>query len=278
MIFAVFSLFVVLGEITLFTTTPVGVFPLAFEEDHGPVGTQILCLIPLLYIVLCTYLALFRLKLKGRYGLYQNNHTDPSNLCWSAFTMAKLAPPLCYNFILFIKIEDSVFYKVYGVLNLVPILGEIFSLFFPLMLVVFVLLNLFDVYSKIMTKIGMSQYTFSEAYDDHMIAEGRSLLARARLDKIKGSPSIRSSSSVDKQSIDKSTEETKSANDRTQLLKKPEPVSSPKPGKSESIYDRIRNSYGLGKSRNSSKSSLSSRNSSKVEDIKKPLRQGKYDV
>ena len=277
MIFALFSLFVVLGEITLFTSTPVGVFPLAFEEDHGPVGTQILCLIPLLYIVLCTYLALFILKLKGRYGLYQNNHTDPSNLCWTAFTMAKLAPPLCYNFILFIKIKSSVFNKVYGVLNLVPILGQMFSLFFPLMLVVFVLLNLFDVYSKIMTKIGISQYTFSEAYDYHMIAEGRSLLARARLDKIKG-PSIRSSSSVDKQSIDKSTEESKSSNDRTQLLKKPEPVSSTKPEKSGSIYDRIRNSYGLGKSRTSSKSSFSSRNSSKVEDIKKPLRQGKYDV
>jgi hypothetical protein len=124
----------------------------------------------------------------------------------------------------------------------------------------------------------LSQYTFSEAYDDDMIAEGRSLLARARLDKTKGNPSLRSSSSVDKQSIDKTTEETKSAVDRSQLLKKPEPVSSPKPGKSESIYERIRNSYGLGKSRNSSRSSLSSRNSSKVEDIKKPLRQGKYDV
>lgn len=181
----VFSLLIILGEVTLFIDIPVGLFPLIFQNNYGPLGTQVLCLIPLTYILVCSYIGLFRLKLKGRYGLYKNNHTDPGNLCWSSFIMARLTPPLCYNFLMFIKVDESIFNEVYGILNLVPILGKGFSVFFPSLLVVFALLNYFNVFSRIMGWFGLSQYTFSDSYDDDLILEGKSLLAKSRMDKFK---------------------------------------------------------------------------------------------
>ena len=180
-----FSLLVILGEVTLFIDMPVGLIPLMFRYDYGLLSMQMLCLILLTYILVCSYIGLFRLKLKGKYGLYKNNHTDPGNLCWGSFIMARLTPPLCYNFLMFIKIKESIFNEVYGILNLVPILGKAFSVFFPSLLVVFALLNYFNIFARIMGWFGLSQYAFSDTYDEDLLLEGKSLLAKARMDRFK---------------------------------------------------------------------------------------------
>jgi hypothetical protein len=66
-------LFIVLGEASLFTSVPIGLLPLLYYNSYGPELTQILVLLPLLYVCLCTYLAVFSLKLPGFYGLYSGN-------------------------------------------------------------------------------------------------------------------------------------------------------------------------------------------------------------
>mmetsp|Transcript_9486 Transcript_9486/g.18310 ORF Transcript_9486/g.18310 Transcript_9486/m.18310 type:complete len:552 (-) Transcript_9486:1781-3436(-) len=180
-ILALFSCFVVLGEITLFVDAPVGVFPLMFESSHGDVGTQLLCMIPLSFMVFTTYFGLFNLKLQGMYGLYPHNNTDPHNLTWSAAFMARLASPLCYNFLLFIKVKNSEFEKVLGIVDIVPVVGEDFAIFFPCILIVFVFMNLFNIYGRLMKALGVSQFQFSEKFNDDQVDLGASLLNKAKL-------------------------------------------------------------------------------------------------
>jgi hypothetical protein len=103
----VFGVLIVLGEVTLFSDVPVGLLPYLYEEDHGPIVTQLLVLIPIAFLAKSTYYALFSLKLSGFYGLYDHNNTDPSNLAWSAYFMARMSAPLSYNFILLIKVEGT---------------------------------------------------------------------------------------------------------------------------------------------------------------------------
>jgi hypothetical protein len=182
-VLAVMGCFVVLGELTLFVEAPVGVFPLMFESDHGDIGTQLLCMIPLCFIVFTTYFGLFNLKLQGMYGLYPHNNTDPHNLTWSASFMARLASPLCYNFLLFIKVKGSEFEKVIGVVDVVPVVGKDFAVFFPSILIVFVFMNLFNVYGRLMKALGFSQFQFSEKFEDDQLDIGSSLLAKAKLHK-----------------------------------------------------------------------------------------------
>jgi hypothetical protein len=183
-VLALMGCFVVLGELTLFVEAPVGVFPLMFESEHGNVGTQLLCMIPLCFIVFTTYFGLFNLKLHGMYGLYPHNNTDPHNLTWSASFMARLASPLCYNFLLFIKVKGSEFEKVIGVVNVVPVVGKDFAVFFPSILIVFVFMNLFNVYGRLMKALGFSQFQFSEKFEDDKLDLGSSLLAKAKLHKL----------------------------------------------------------------------------------------------
>ena len=175
--FLVISLLVVLGEATLFIDKPISLIPLMFRFDVGNFQTQLLCAIPLLYILFCADYALFKLKLAGFYGLYGHNQTDPSNLAWNAYFLARISAPLCYNFLLFIKVKGTMFCTVMGVIDLVPVLGENFTLYFPLTLVLFCAMNLFNVYSKLMSWVGLSQFKFVEIFDEGKVGEGANLLA-----------------------------------------------------------------------------------------------------
>ena len=179
---AVLSLFVVLGEITLFISTPVGVFPLMFEKDHGNFGTQVLCCIPLMYILAAAYYSLFSLRMPGFYGIYGQNQTDPSNLLWCAAFLCKLTSPLSFNFLLFIKVKGTAFSQVMGIIDFVPVFGDNFSKFFPLILLLFCALNLFQIYSRLLNWLGISRFRFSNSFKDDKIQEGKILLQKARVE------------------------------------------------------------------------------------------------
>lgn len=185
-VLSLMSALVVFGEITLFIEAPIGLFPMMFYEPHGPVVTQLLVIFPLSYILICTHSSLFYLKLQGFYGLYPHNMTDPSHLAYSASFLAKTTAPLCYNFLKFIKVTGTQFYAVMGVVNLIPVLGEDFVLFFPSLLLVLVLMHYFNIFSKLMIALGMSQFSFSDGFSDNKILEGKSILNKARKDRSRG--------------------------------------------------------------------------------------------
>ncbi|OMJ72452.1 hypothetical protein SteCoe_29108 [Stentor coeruleus] len=185
LLFIIMSILVILGEATLFLEFPIGVFPLMFRESYGDYGTQFLCMIPLSYIILCTFFGIFNLKLSGWYGLYPNNHTDPSNLVWSAFFMARLSAPLCYNFFLFIKVKNTVYSEEMEIIDLVPVVGGSFATFFPLLLVIFALLNIFHAYGRFMSAIGMTKLSFSDKYTSDKIGDGKLIVQRARTEREK---------------------------------------------------------------------------------------------
>lgn len=181
--FTMMSILIIIGETTLFLTAPIGLFPIMFHSDHGINNTQILCLIPLLYILLCTQFGLFNLKLPGWYGLYPNNHTDSSNMAWSAFYLARLTAPLSYNFLLFLKIKKTVFSDFMHIIDIVPIVGSDFAMFFPLLLIVFCAMNYFNIYGKFLNALGMNQLSFSGSYCEEKLQEGKSLIQRSRSER-----------------------------------------------------------------------------------------------
>lgn len=182
-LFMFMSILIVLGECTLFTAQPIGLFPLMVQDSHGVYYTQLYCLIPLLYIILCSYFALFNLKLSGSYGLYSHNHTDPSNLVWSAFFLARLTAPLAYNFFTFLKIKNTVFNEVMGIIDIVPVLGQDFAIFFPLLLIIFCLMNYFNVNGRVMSAFGLTQLSINDEYVLDKMMEGQLAIQKIRVVK-----------------------------------------------------------------------------------------------
>lgn len=51
----------------------------------------------------------------------------------------------------------------------VPILGSANTYFFPMILIMLILFNTFDIYSKILSALGLKQFEFSDSFDDELI-------------------------------------------------------------------------------------------------------------
>ena len=71
-------------------------------------------LVFMLYIVYATLYGLFKIKLLGFYSLHKGQHTDGFSLVYSGSLLLKLGVPMCYNFLSFLRIENTVFQEFMG--------------------------------------------------------------------------------------------------------------------------------------------------------------------
>ena len=60
------------------------------------------------------------------------------------------------------------FFTVMGDIDSVVILGDSFTTYFPLLLIILCLFHLFNIYGKCMTMVGLKKYSiaFDEAFED----------------------------------------------------------------------------------------------------------------
>lgn len=75
-----------------------------------------------------------------------------------------------------IKIKDRglpVFYEIMGDVDNDRELGATIMNLFPLLLIILCLVNLFNIYSRFMTWIGLKRFSFSENFSDEKIEEGK---------------------------------------------------------------------------------------------------------
>ncbi|KAL4493159.1 hypothetical protein ABPG72_003244 [Tetrahymena utriculariae] len=179
------SIIVLLSEISLFWDKDLSILGwfvqalLSFELSVFWV--QIVTLIPLLFMIFNVYYGLFRLKISGFFGLYPNGHTDAASLLFASVNFSRVAAPLCYNYLEMINITDTAFNKVLGNINIVPVLGSDFTNFFPSLLVLFCLFNLFDLYGKVLSLFGLESFQFTDTYNSSLIEEGQDLIKKARI-------------------------------------------------------------------------------------------------
>lgn len=181
------SAIIVLGQLTMFwERVNLSVLSMFFLDDHGAVLTQLLCALPLSYMACTAYWSVFRLKIAGWYGLYSNHNTDPGSLLWCSYSLARLALPLCYHFLLLIDRPQHLqtsFQVFMGQMQFVPILGHQLNQVFPCIIAFVVLCNVTKVYSRVVHCLGLSLLEFEwsateDGEDPH--AEGKELIERER--------------------------------------------------------------------------------------------------
>lgn len=180
----ILSAIVVLGQLTLFADGwHLSLLSLFFRQDYGPWLTQVLCLIPLAYMTYTAYFSIFRLKISGWYGLYGNHSTDTGSLLWCASILARLAAPLCYHFLLLIRVRGTTFQAFMGQMNIVPVLGESFNQVFPCLIALLCCCNIFNVYSRFLQffTLGVMEFELGEASaGDDPLTDGKQLVDRER--------------------------------------------------------------------------------------------------
>ena len=177
---AIASILLVLGETTLFIDEPITGIPLLFTSNHGFIGTQILSLLPLLYLLLCTEIGFFRIKFSVSKSLFRR-HSESSSLIWTSSFLARLITPLGYNFLKLLQVTDTQYSDVMGALNLVPLLGEEFTKYFPALIIPFCIANYMKLYSRLLAWIRLQQFTFTDRFEEEKALEGLELLANGEM-------------------------------------------------------------------------------------------------
>jgi len=168
-IFTISGIMIILGECLLVLPeyykylSPLGLL----LKSHHKYHEVLFVTVPTLTIFIGTiYYGLFNFRLSKFYGLFPYKQTDSNCLIYSALFTAKLAFPLCYNYLLIISLSTNgsqgltIFESVMGVIDLVPFFGIDFQLYFPCALGLLLILNIFKVYGKIMRKLSLDNYTF----------------------------------------------------------------------------------------------------------------------
>lgn len=146
---AFLSIALLYAEFTNFINFDFSLFNWIFEKDLGYFVTYVLMFFPLVYMLTCTYYGLFSVKLTSWYELYKG-HSDPVSMLWSGTIFARLIYPMSYNFITIMKVKNTNYSKVLGILEDFKVLGEGMNrYFFPIVLILFFLMNLFNIWSRL---------------------------------------------------------------------------------------------------------------------------------
>jgi hypothetical protein len=175
----------VLSEITMFINLPLNVFGLLIDQTKNIFLMNILVLAPLIFLFLTSLYGLFQLKLSGLYAIHGNRHTYSFSLLFLAGFMCRIGFPLCLNFINFLKIstdkKQTILEELLGVIDLIPVLGKNFSMFYPTILIILCLFNIFDLYGKFMNFLGFPSFGFDNQHNNDKMEEGVEQLEKSNL-------------------------------------------------------------------------------------------------
>ena len=117
----------------------------------------------LCYMCICAFYSLTEVKIWGNRALVRRN-TYQESATWYGLQVAKLTVPLSYNFLTMTDKniwKDTMFYKFLGRLIVLTPLGQGFSAFFPILILIPVFATAFGLYGKIKNICG-----FGDLLDD----------------------------------------------------------------------------------------------------------------
>ena len=193
---AIMTAFIVWSECTFFSTSPTlsiaAIFVHKAAQHANYVYIHLSSLLVILYMSLCAYYTVFRLKIYSYYHLDPNGQTDANSLLFAAMLLCRLTPPLSLNFLGMIHLdshvaqdtdakEETAFTTLMGHLDLVPFISSGINVYFPIAILLLCLGTYFRLGTRLLHQLGIEQFL---AADDDMTAEmvqgGKALLLSER--------------------------------------------------------------------------------------------------
>ena len=153
---AIISLIIFLAELSSFVSVLSVINVLALIKWDSPASYIMNCLLTF-YIVYIVSQTVFRIKLYKVFALHKK-HSTASSLAFASINLARIAYPLCYNYLQITLMPQSSFLDFFGEVNL----NSKYSFIFPLLMIIFGVFNLLDIYDKIMGYLGLSSYAFDD--------------------------------------------------------------------------------------------------------------------
>eukprot|EP00470_Lotharella_oceanica_P012570 CAMPEP_0170200510 /NCGR_PEP_ID=MMETSP0040_2-20121228/69905_1 /TAXON_ID=641309 /ORGANISM="Lotharella oceanica, Strain CCMP622" /LENGTH=296 /DNA_ID=CAMNT_0010450691 /DNA_START=677 /DNA_END=1567 /DNA_ORIENTATION=- len=177
-IFAALSCLLIWSELTIAhnSISPWAVSYRAAKDSD--MSVQIATLIPLTYLCSCAFFSLFRLQLFDYYHMDSKRRTGNVSLLFNGTYILRIFGPIGANFVALVGVDkDTIaFQKVIGNISVVPALGDGFNTYLPILISIFALCVLFNVYHRILRFLGIEVFTYWSANDEDRLEEGKRLV------------------------------------------------------------------------------------------------------
>ena len=174
-----FDAILLFSEVTFFAGFNGCVFGLIIRSVSGFFAVHIFTIIPLLAIYYFTTFSLFRMKISLFIGIHGNHHTNSFSILFLTNFICTIGFALGVHFMELIKISDTknktVMVDQYGfVIKSESVLQKVMQ-FFPIILIVLVIIQYFNVFNKVMSCLGFPTFGDSDESKE-MESEGRRYL------------------------------------------------------------------------------------------------------
>ena len=133
---------------------PANVLRLLGWGGHLPFSFNILLMGYIAYIVTQS---VFRIKVYKVFALYKG-HSTASSLLFTAINLSRICYPLCYNYEQITDLPPSGFLNFFGNVT-IPLQ---YSIIFPILMLIFALFNIFDIYDRVAGYLGLASYAFDD--------------------------------------------------------------------------------------------------------------------
>lgn len=171
----VLSAFIVFTEVTMSSSTNLSIFALITGNGTEDIVVESIGMLVLLYLCTCTFYSLFTLRLAKFYHLHPTRHTESNSLLFNASLLLRLNFPMCLNFLNLLRVSDSSFQRAFGHMDVVPVLGDSFNVYFPVLVLVFCVISYGNVLGKMLKCLGASAFDQDSSI---VIAEGKLIVQR----------------------------------------------------------------------------------------------------
>ncbi|CAG5923644.1 unnamed protein product [Menidia menidia] len=189
---------VVWSECTFFSTRPVlslfAVFIQKAENHYNYICIEMACFISILFMCMCVYSTVFRIRVFNYYYLVPHHQTDAYSLQFSAMLFCRLTPPLCLNFLGLIHMDSAISHQdriqtsytsILGSMRLLPVISDGFYIYYPMLVLLLCFATFYNLGSRCLNLLGFHQYIADDDLTSDLVDEGKELIRRERRKKQK---------------------------------------------------------------------------------------------
>jgi len=175
----IFGGIIFISEISIPLPWNLSIFGLLISSITNVFILHIILFIQIIYLLGMSMYTLFSLKISGYYGMYRNRQTDSISLLYFSDNINRIIFPLCLNVIMMVnkgeKKYKTILESIFGI-NVQNQVFVVFNNYSPLILILCVLINGFNVFTKIGKCFGIDNFYIESEKRDNDIEEGYNLL------------------------------------------------------------------------------------------------------
>ena len=156
-------------------------FSLLIRSVTSVLVLHIVLFIQIIYLLGMSMYILLSLKISGYYGMYPNRQTDSISLLFFSDNINRINVPLFLNVIMMVDKGDNksktILESIFGINMQNKVFGY-FNNYSPLILILWVLINWFNVNLKLGISLGLDNFYIESEKRDNDIEEGYNLLMK----------------------------------------------------------------------------------------------------